>query len=194
MIDAVAATSIATATTMILGRGRRRRRGISGTFSRERRNVSVAASVCESGASVPPPRRWVAVRVASAGLARGTGSAGGVASPIVGGGAPGGIGAEGLAGRSGQLSGGLVALLRLLRHAAGNHVIEPGRKIGLKARGFGRIKAEMPGDLLVHAVTRKRLNAGQAFVQHTRQRIDVGRGRRRCRSQSAPGPCTRRCR
>ena len=78
--------------------------------------------------------------------------------------------------RLGQLQGGLVTGLRAFRHTGGDHRVERRRYTGRRCRGSRRWGGQVPGALFFEAFSRKRLLAGQTFVQHTRERINVSAG------------------
>jgi hypothetical protein len=62
-------------------------------------------------------------------------------------------------GGSRKLGGGLVALLGLFCHAAGDDLIESGRDGGVEGAGSRRIRGQVGSDLLFHAVAGERLCA-----------------------------------
>src|SRR5206468_1231601 len=67
-----------------------------------------------------------------------------------------------------------IALVGFLGHAGRDDVIHERRHSGLHGRWPRRRQCEVAGDLAFQTVARKRLGTGQTFVQHTRQRINVG--------------------
>ncbi len=75
-----------------------------------------------------------------------------------------------------QVVGTLVTVVGVLRHAAGDDVVEGARNAGSMHTGPGWICGQMPGDLLRQTVAGKGLRTGQALVQHTTQRVDIGTG------------------
>ncbi len=98
------------------------------------------------------------------------------AVPLLSGVASGRCGSAGVASRGGQFPGGGVALVGILGQTPGDHLVEPGRQFGLDVGGTWRVLCRVPGELLFERFTRKRQLPGEAFVEHTRQRVDVDAG------------------
>ena len=83
---------------------------------------------------------------------------------------------DGVVGGAGQLDGGGIPLVGVFGHAGGDDLDRPGGTFGLGDRGSRRRGVQVCGNQARHRVTGKRWLSGQAFIQHTRQRIDVGAG------------------
>ena len=77
-------------------------------------------------------------------------------------------------GRHRQITRGGETLVGLLGHAPGDHLVEGRRDAGAFGARTGDRLHEMGGDDHADAVAAVGLRPGEAFVQHARQRIDVG--------------------